>query len=257
MIAPFFLQRSAAAGLILVLSLQSGLFHHSVAAQSVSSETRGRVLIFTKAKGYYHKSIPTGIKALQQLCHANNIQADTTTDAGYFFGDSLARYNSVIFLSTSGDVLNDEQQDAFRQYIEMGGGFVGIHSATDTEYDWPWYGKMLGAWFSSHPKIQQARLIITNPDHPATRGLQSPWVRTDEWYNFKNMDSSIQVLVSLDENSYEGGLHGAVHPVAWCHSVGKGRSFYTSGGHSDESYSEPAFLNHLLGGIQYANKKAK
>jgi len=211
-----------------------------------------RILVFAKTSGFYHESIPAGIAALQKLGRENNFRVDTTKNAAYFTDDSLKNYRTVVFLSTTGNVLNADQQVAFERYIQAGGGFVGIHAATDTEYDWPWYNKLVGAYFASHPQIQDAVIEVKNTTHPATQGLPARWQRQDEWYNFRNINPDIQILANLDEDTYEGGTHGDNHPIAWYHAYEGGRAFYTGGGHTRESFSEPLFLKHLLGGIQYA-----
>jgi len=167
----------------------------------------------------------------------------------------LKKYSAVVFLNTTGDVLNHIQESAFERYIQAGGGFVGIHSATDTEYDWPWYNKLVGAYFDGHPKIQEASLQVLNNTHVSTMGFDVNWTRTDEWYNFKDIYSGIDVLVEIDENSYEGGTNEGQHPMSWFHDYDGGRSFYTGMGHTEESFHEPQFLKHLLGGIQYAMVK--
>jgi len=149
-------------------------------------------------------------------------------------------------------VLNETQQVVFEQYIRSGGGFVGIHAAADTEYEWPWYGKLVGGYFESHPKIQKAVIHVKNSKHLATKGLPVDWKRTDEWYNYKSLNSDIKVLMTLDESTYEGGKNGSDHPIAWYHEYDGGRAFYTGIGHTNESYSEPLFLQHILGGILYA-----
>lgn len=215
-------------------------------------EEKPVILVFCKTKGFRHASIPAGIRAIQQLGRAHNFRADTTTDATRFQLDTLRRYKAVVFLSTTDDVLNAAQQTAFEQYIQLGRGFVGIHAATDTEYDWPWYNGLVGAYFNGHPAIQQATVHVIDRNHAATRLLPARWVRTDEWYNFRNLAADLRVLATLDESTYSGGTNGANHPIAWYHAYGGGRAFYTAGGHTDESYEEPLFLQHLLGGITYA-----
>jgi type 1 glutamine amidotransferase len=164
----------------------------------------------------------------------------------------LKQYDAVVFLSTTGNILNDEQQKAFEEFIRSGKGFVGIHAAADTEYDWPWYGKLVGAYFVSHPKQQKAKLTITDHKHASTKHLPTTWERFDEWYNYKSRNNDVKVLMTIDESSYQGGKEGAYHPMAWYHSFDGGRSFYTALGHTDESYKEENFLKHLLGGIKYA-----
>lgn len=210
------------------------------------------VLVFCKTGGYYHKSIPTGIMAIQILGKNNNFKVDTTADASHFTERNLGKYAAVIFLNTTHEVLDPEQQRAFESYIRSGKGFVGVHAATDTEYEWPWYGKLVGAYFTNHPKVQKASIRITDKKHPSTKFLPNVWEHTDEWYNFKDINPDIKVLAWLDEKSYEGGTNGNEHPIAWYHKFDGGRAFYTGLGHTDESYSDPLFLKHLLGGIQYA-----
>lgn len=213
-----------------------------------------RVLIFSKTAGYHHKSIPDGIAAIQKLGIDNGFATDTTTDAAWFTNDKLKQYKAVIFLSTTGNVLNDEQQQAFENYIRQGGGYVGVHAAADTEYEWPWYNKLVGAWFLNHPgnpNVRQATIDVTDKKHPATKGLPARWQRTDEWYNYKNINTEIKVIATLDETTYEGGQNGPNHPIAWYHAYDGGKAFYTGGGHTTESFAEPLFLKHLLGGITY------
>ncbi|UAY50860.1 ThuA domain-containing protein [Ferruginibacter albus] len=211
-----------------------------------------RVLVFSKTAGFHHESIAAGITAIQELGKQNAFIVDTTTNASFFNKESLSKYAAVIFLSTTGELFNDTQRTAFKQYIRSGGGFVGIHAAADAEYNWTWYSKLVGASFLSHPQQQAATLIVKNKTHPATKYLPLAWIRKDEWYNFKNIDSAINVLITIDEKTYTGGVNGDFHPMAWYHDYEGGRSFYTALGHTIESYTDPLFLKHLLGGIQYA-----
>ena len=214
-----------------------------------------RVLVFSKTKGWYHTSIPSGIAALQKLGKQNDFLVDTTKNADYFVEDSLKNYSAVIFLSTTLNVLNPDQQVQFERYIQSGGNYVGIHAAADTEYDWPWYNRLVGAYFLSHPgnpNVRKATVQVLDSTHISTKDLPKLWERTDEWYNYKNIQGDLKVLANLDEETYEGGENGENHPIAWYHEFDGGRAFYTGGGHTDESYSEPLFLKHLLGGIQYA-----
>jgi glucose/arabinose dehydrogenase/type 1 glutamine amidotransferase/cytochrome c551/c552 len=212
------------------------------------------VLIFSKTMGFRHASIPAGIAAVQQLGASNGFEVDTTENAAAFTEENLAQYSAIIFLSTTGDVLNAAQEAAFERYIQAGGGYVGIHAATDTEYDWGWYGKLAGAYFLSHPAgTPEADFHIVDRGHPSTEFFQDTvWHRTDEMYNFKNMNPEVNVLVTIDESTYAGGENGAYHPMAWYHEYDGGRAFYTALGHTDETFSEELYLKHLLGGIQYA-----
>ncbi|MFN0037024.1 MAG: ThuA domain-containing protein [Saprospiraceae bacterium] len=212
-----------------------------------------RILLFSKTEAYRHESIPTATAALRKICLANGIAVDTSEDAADFTEKNLRRYNAVVFLNTTGDVLNPAQETDFERYIQAGGGYVGIHSATDTEYGWAWYGGLAGGYFNGHPEIQDATLKIENHVHASTKHLLGDtWLRRDEWYNFKDLNPNVTVLLSLDESSYQGGTNGTNHPAAWCHKYDGGRAFYTAGGHTKESYAEPDFLKHLLGGIRYA-----
>src|SRR6516164_444008 len=174
------------------------------------------VLVFSKTTGFRHDSIPDGIAAVRALGAEHGFRVDDTEDAGRFTDATLAQHKVVMFLSTTGDILDPEQKAALERYIRSGGGFVGIHSASDTEYHWPWYGRLVGARFPSHPR------------------------------------GAVHVLASLDESTYSGGAMGSDHPIAWCQNLDGGRSWYTAMGHTRESYAEPLFRLHLWGGIESA-----
>ncbi|CCH20640.1 ThuA domain-containing protein [Micromonospora lupini] len=216
------------------------------------------VLVFSKTAGFRHDAIPVGIQTIRDLGAANNFTVTATEDAAAFTTSNLAQYEAVVFLNTTGDVLNATQQTAFESYIGSGRGYVGVHAAADTEYDWPFYGNLVGAWFASHPAIQQANMKVEDRGNAATGHLPQTWTRTDEWYNYRtNARSTAHVLATLDESSYSGGGMGADHPLSWCKGYGGGRSFYTGAGHTQASYAEPAFRTHLLGGIRYAAGRSK
>jgi cytochrome c len=225
------------------------------ALPSVASAQRPKfdVLVFSKTAGFRHDSIPAGIDRIRQLGAANRFSVTATEDATAFTTNNLRQYEAVIFLSTTGDVLNNAQQNAFQRYIQDGGGFVGIHSAADTEYDWPFYGALMGAYFNGHPAIQQATVKVADRVHPSTSHLPERWVRTDEWYDYRtNPRGDVHVLATLDESTYSGATMGFDHPIAWCQEFEGGRSWYTGGGHTQASYGEPGFQRHLLGGIRWA-----
>nr|WP_308425458.1 ThuA domain-containing protein [Micromonospora parathelypteridis] len=225
----------------------------TVAPTPAEAAPLSKVLVFSKTAGFRHSSIPNGIAAIQQLGAANGFTVTTTEDATSFTTANLAQYQTVVFLSTTGDVLNAGQQGAFEAYIAAGGGFVGVHAAADTEYDWPWYGGLVGAYFDSHPATQQATVRVEDRANASTAHLPSTWTRTDEWYNYRATPrSAVKVLASLDESSYSGGSMGGDHPITWCHAYGGGRSWYTGLGHTEQSYSDPNFTRMLLGGIQVA-----
>ncbi len=221
------------------------------------AKPKPRLLIFSKTAGFRHVSIADGKLALLKMGRENGFDMDTTEDASWFTEEKLKDYAAVIFLSTTGDVFNPAQQAEFQRYIQAGGGYVGIHAATDTEFDWPWYGQLAGGYFLSHPKIQEAILQVVDRSHISTRHLPQEWKRTDEWYNFKDLNKNVHVLIKLDEKSYEGGKNGDDHPIAWYHQYDGGRIFYTGLGHTPASWTEDSFLRHLLGGIKYAIGKNK
>jgi type 1 glutamine amidotransferase len=214
-----------------------------------------KILVFTKTKGFFHTSIPIGMQTIMKICKENKIDVDTTRDAAAFTSDNLKKYKVVVFLNTTGDVLDNGQQEAFTKYIKSGGGFVGVHAATDTEYDWPWYNKLIGAYFLSHPAQQQEAIIeVVDKSNPGTAMLPEKWKRTDEWYNFKDISPDIHVLAYLDETSYTGGMNSPKHPFIWYHEFEGGRAFYTGVGHREDNYDEPLVQQHLLGAIKWAGK---
>jgi cytochrome c len=224
-----------------------------------------KVLIFSKTAGYYHESIPNGIAAIQKLGAENGFQVDTTTNAELFNEENLSQYSAVIWLSTTGDVLNHYQEADFERYIQAGGGYVGIHAAADTEYEWGWYNRLAGAYFAyhpgigdPHPNVQDGSINVTDRKHQSTRFLPEIWNRRDEWYHFKKLNPDVNVLMDIDENSYQQTQPMGYHPMAWYHEYDGGRAWYTAGGHTIESYTEELFMQHVLEGIKYAigdNKK--
>ena len=221
-------------------------------ASPASAAPVTRVLVFSKTAGFRHPSIPNGIAAIQLLGSQNGFAVVATEDANQFTTANLAQYQAVIWLSTTGDVLNATQQTAFESYIASGGGYVGIHAAADTEYDWPFYGGLVGAYFLSHPEIQQATVRVDDASNVATAHLPQAWVRSDELYNYRtNPRSNVHVLLRLDETTYSGGTMGD-HPITWCQNYRGGRAFYTGLGHTEASYTESNFTRMELGGIQFA-----
>ncbi|GAA0397968.1 hypothetical protein Acor_35030 [Acrocarpospora corrugata] len=226
----------------------------AVLPSSAEAAPLTRVLVFSKTAGFRHSSIPNGITAVQQLGAANGFTVVATEDAAAFTTANLAQYQAVIWLSTTGDVLNAAQQTAFQSYIAAGGGYVGVHAAADTEYDWAWYGGLVGGYFASHPATQQATIKVEDRGNPSTSHLAPTWTRTDEWYNYQaNPRNTVRVLASLTESSYSGGTMGD-HPITWCQDYQGGRSWYTGLGHTEESYADANFRTMLLGGIRVAAK---
>jgi len=233
-----------------------------LAAISIQGETTPmpasfNVLVFSKTLLYRHASIINGIAAIRKLGAENGFSVDATENSSVFTATNLARYRAVVFLSTSGDILNDEQQVAFQNYLTSGGGLAAVHAAiaggVATEGGWGWYGQLCCTEFTNHSAIVQAAVQVEDPVNPSTAHLPKRWVRADEWYNFiTNPRGKVRVLASLNESTYKGGTMSRDHPVAWCRRIENGRFWYTALGHTEASYTEPHFLQHLLGGIQIA-----
>lgn len=221
-----------------------------------------KILVFSKTRGYHHQSIAKGNIAIQKLGADNGFDVDTTTDASKFNYGNLKHYAAIVFLSTTGlstQLFTEDEKQALVKYIQHGGGYMGIHAATDCCYDWQWYGNLSGAYFKAHPSQQVATLNVVDSVNIATKHLPRKWTRKDEWYNYKWMAPDLHVLIKIDETSYNPGpaKMGSNHPMAWYHTYDGGRAFYTELGHTVESYDDPLYLQHLLGGIKYAMNLAK
>lgn len=213
-----------------------------------------RLLVFTRTTAYRHDSILAGVEAVRTL---GDFDVDHTEDPRAL-ERPLDAYGAVVFLSTSGEVLTPAGRERLAGYVEAGGGFVGVHAAACAEYEWPYYGELLGARFDRHPDLQPGRAIVEDREHPATRHLPAVWDFVDEWYDFRtNPRGSVRVLARADESSYEGGGMGEDHPLVWCREQGAGRVFYTALGHASEAYDDPVFRTHLLGGIGWAARSAR
>jgi cytochrome c len=235
-------------GILLILMLFSQF--------AMAQTSKINVLVFSKTAAFRHESIGAGTAALAKMAKEKGFTATYSEDAALFTEKELQKYNAVVFLNTTGDILNAEQQTSFERYIQGGGGYVGIHAATDCEYEWAWYGQLAGAYFLDHPiqpsNVQKGKFVVTQKNHWATQGMPDEFERSDEFYSFKNISPSINVVLKIDEKSYIGGKNGDNHPMSWYQEFNGGRSFYTAMGHTDETFSEPLFLNHLWAGIQYA-----
>lgn len=217
-----------------------------------------RALVFSKTKGFRHQSIPDGVVALKKLARDNIFDIYTTEDEDYITDQNLSRFDVVILLSTTGTIFNENQKKSIQNFVRSGKGVVGIHSATDTEYDWPWYTELIGAQFLNHPHQQTLRLNVIDQNHPATYHLPEKWVWSDEIYAFKNFNPQVRVLITAEESSYNPGKGmGEFHPIAWTNEFDGGRMFYTALGHTDWSFLNPDFMKHLLGGIWWAAKGKK
>jgi uncharacterized protein len=243
------LRRLNPAAVLLVVLLTN------ISVPLTSGETLS-VLVYSRTTGFRHDSIPAGIQAIQGLGAAYGFSVVASEDPTIFSDTALAQFDAVVFLQTTGNPLEGAQRSAFERFIESGKGFVGIHAASDVDGTWPWYVQLLGAQFAGHPAIQTAAINVVDPTHPSTTNLDNPWQRTDEWYNFQNLSPNIHVLLNLNESTYNGGTMGANHPTSWFQQFAAGRSWYTGGGHTVESYQEADFLQHLAGGILWAAVRA-
>lgn len=227
------------------------------------------VLVFTKTVGFYHDSIPNAIKAFYEMAHEKKWHITFTDDSTLFTEKELSKYNVVVFLLTTGNnLLNDDEKSALQKYVEDGGGFVGVHSVTDTEYNWPWFEKLIGAHFLGHPPVHEGKLIVENRNHPATICFDADMVKwKDEFYSFDRnprRNSNVNVLVSIDEKSYNidenlwfknVNLVMGDHPLIWYQKIGRGRSFQTALGHTAELYDNEMFRKHLTGAVLWAAGK--
>ena len=223
---------------------------------SETGDSPPRVLIFTRTTGFRHNSIPDGIVAFESICEKHGFDAVASEDPELFTDADLAQFDAVVFCNTTGDILNAAQEAAFERWFKAGGAWVGVHSASDTEYDWPFYTRLVGAQFRQHPAIQEATVDVVDRNHPSTRHLDETWVRTDEWYDFRTLPvSTARRLLEVDESTYNGGVMGDDHPIAWCQELDGSRSFYTGGGHTKASYSESDFLRHLEGGLLWTMRR--
>jgi len=223
-----------------------------------AQEGNKEVLVFYKTEGFQHESIPTGKNFISALGDAHNFEVKATDDSNYFLRDHFEKYDLVIFVNTSGNVFDEDEQKAFENYIKKGVNFLGIHAAADTEMYWPWFVELVGGYFDDHPEIQEADIKLNMPDHPTVSHLPEVWTRTDEWYNYKSLNPEMQVLLYLDEDSYKGGTNGEKHPIAWFRQTGHGGvAIYTGLGHTKASYAEPAFQEHVLQSILFALDKTK
>ncbi|MET7397777.1 ThuA domain-containing protein [Dactylosporangium sp. NPDC005572] len=251
-------RRTALGGLLaLSASLLVGTTSASapaLAAPAIDSNgSQFKVLVFTKAAGTKSPSTAAGVAAIKQLGNQLRFTVVETDDAGKFDQAHLKQYRVVVFLNTYGDVLNAAQQTAFEEYYTDGGGFVGVHSAIETETDWSFLTDVLGTRASGSSAVTQARIKVADRVHPASKSLPESWNRTDQWYNFtSNVRGFSHVLATVDENSYAGGTMGYDHPITWCKDYKGGRSFYTGLGDTPASFGTQDLRAHLGGAIQWA-----
>jgi type 1 glutamine amidotransferase len=228
----------------------------ALAAAFVFLPTHMNVLVFSKTAGFRHDSIPTGHQMFKELGAEKGFTVQSSEDASLFTPYNLRKYDAVVFLNTTGDILNEGQQKAFQDFVKRGGGFVGIHAAADTEYSWPWYGEFVGAYFLSHPQIQEAEVHIEAPNHPTVKAWPATFRRKDEWYDYKATPrGKATVLATLNTNSYQGAKMTGDHPIIWCRELEGGRSWYTGFGHTKETYAEPEFRRMIADALTWVTSK--
>ncbi len=234
----------------------------------VSAQKQFRALLVTTTRGWHHESIHAGVLAVQQLGVKHNFQVDLLEDNYGFTDNTLKNYQVVIFLNTTGDIFNEQEQKVMERFIKSGKGFMGIHSASDTEYDWAWYTQLVGRMFQIHPAIQSARLQVLDASFPGLEGFANNKQWTDEWYEFSpDKVQGLVTVLAVDEKTYNPNVSweanpnrqaisgkgmGVFHPIAWYHNFDGGRSFYTNLGHVPSDFSDPNYLSHIAAGIIWA-----
>ena len=233
-----------------------------LASMPVYGQKQFRALLFTKTEGFHHESINAGVTAIKELAVRNFFDVDWHENPAVFNPEALKRYDVVIFLSTTGNILNADQQKAFEDFIRSGKGFVGIHSASDTEYEWEWYTRMVGRMFHIHPAIQTARLSVVDSNFPGMEGMPAKKWWTDEWYEFgEEKTKGLNYLITVDESTFKpeaswgpksGKGMGDFHPIAWYHHYDGGRAYYNALGHIPETFSDAIFRDQIYGGIYWA-----
>ncbi len=226
-------------------------FDTDINCLNCSSNNSYSVLVITETKGWVHDSIESGLKLIQNIGNKNNFNVYHSDNSSVITYKNLKEIKTIIFLNTTEEILTDVEQKVMESFIKSGKGFVGVHSAADTEYNWQWYGKLVGAYYRNHPEVMNGKILTIN--HKITNHLDSEWEIEDEWYNFDYVNYDINILLHLDEDSYIGGEHPDYHPITWYHEYDGGRSFYTGLGHTKEVYEDERFIKLLEKGILYAS----
>ena len=218
------------------------------------------ILVYAQYDQYHKDNIPVGILVFKEMAQKHQFGLTWTMDAGIFTEESMKDYATIVFFNTKADQFTDEQKQGLKNYINNGGGFVGIHAATTTDGQWPWYNQLIGRVFTWHPQIQSGILEVIDPEFPATLHLPKKWIWTDEWYNFSEPKSdNLKVILKVDESTYNTTLGlgepisvmGDFHPIAWYQEFDGGRSFYSALGHNPETYEDERHLELIYGGIYW------
>jgi len=220
-----------------------------------------KILALAKTNSYRHAAIPAASAMLQSISDEHGWSIFQTENAAVFNADDLAKFDLVVLNNATGRLFTPEQEAAFVEFVENGGGVVGIHAAGDSSQEWHWYvSELIRARFTGHPMqqhIQPATLIVEDASHPATQHLEASWLRSDEWYNFaESPRGRVNVLISIDETTYDPETEPMAddHPMVWWHEIGRGRVFYSALGHSPEAYSEPRMRTMVTNAMAWAGK---
>ena len=242
-----------AAGVLVVLLLLAGI------AAPAAAQTLPRVLYVTQSAGFAHPVLPLSEQVLPAIGREHDaFEVDVTRDASILTADVLARYDAVVFYTTGELPLDAGQKAAFLDFVRGGGGFAGIHSATDTFYEWPAYGALVGGYFDNHPWRQEVEIRVEDQDHAATRHLGASFRISDEIYQFRDWERSrVDVLLSLDTASVDAQKPGVRRTdgdfaLAWTRNYGDGRMFYTALGHEDAVWRDERFQRLVVNGIVWA-----
>lgn len=211
-----------------------------------------RIIVFTGSRGYRHGSTEAGAEAVRQVAGDAGLDAQVTGDPAVFSDAELAAASAVVWMQTSGTGnLDPDQRAAYERFTRAGGGFVGVHAASDGERDWPLYSRLVGARFAAHPAGMHPAIILRQEDHPSVDAVPERWAWTEEWYSFDTPPVGHRVLLALDPASYDMGdlAMADPHPLAWTGELGPARSWYTALGHDSAAFEDPVFRRHLEYGI--------
>jgi len=217
----------------------------------IPSEPPVRVLMLTATAAFRHDSIPAARSAVASLAaQSRAFNVDATEDLHQLSASRLASTDVLMFALTSGELAFDaNQKTAIAGFVADGGGFIGIHSAADTLYQWPEYGQLVGTYFKEHPWTTTASVIVEDQGHPAAGGAESPFRLLEEFYTFqRNPRGSVHVLLSLDPRSVDGD---GDFPLAWTQTIGRGRAYYNALGHFDATWNDAWFRRQLAAAIQW------
>ena len=238
----------------------------ALAGQAAVDAAQPKILVYTRnftpdGKGYVHDNIAASVAAIRKMGAEAGFAVDASDDPAVFTSQNLKQYRALVFSNSNNEAFqNAQQREAFKKYIQGGGGFVGIHSASGSEREWDYYWTVLGGRFLRHPKMQTFTVRVKDSKHPSTKKLPATFDWTDECYYTEKLSPQMHVLLVTDpakiddpkKAEYPGDRFGDSLPLAWYQQVDGGREFYPALGHKIEHYSDPILYQHILGGIQWA-----